>query len=673
MKAPLYTRLQKKFSRFFLPRTSNGVNLLPKRGETISRRRLLRWAAPVAGVVAGLSLLSSLFLIPIAIGMRDAADAANRGREALVSATERIEELDISGAEDALLQAEQEFAHAEFALHRLRPFERAFGIGDDVRAARELVRAGGDLARAGGAALRDSRALLSFLEPGNAEERVSLLQSIGVAAPVFRELRDRLSEIQARVRAIPPSGLVPPLRDARLLLAEKLADAQETAAAFGLLTEALPHFAGFPESVGAGTEAHTTLLLFQNETELRPTGGFWGTYGLATFAKGVLTDFHTDDVYALDGPAQAFLNVDPPAPLKKYLGISHWFLRDANWSPDFSVSARQGLDFFGREAPPGTPTPHAVLGLTSAVVADLLTVTGDIEIDGTRFTPENFTETLEFEVERGFVRKGIPRGERKDIVGRLGKELIARLSHIPARDAVAVLTILAEALSERHLLLFDLDPEVQNTLREAHWTGELPVATGDFLMVVDANLASLKSDPAVSRRIDYAVRPSANGLLQAHVAITYDHRGTFDWKTTRYRTFTRVYAPPGSRLISVQGAMENDRLLDPAGRAGAAQVGQESGLAVFGAFISIEPGTSKTLAFTYELPQGISERIQNGEEYALTVPKQAGTVGHPLTLDLQFGKNVRYAVPAEDAREWGDDRYRISTDLRVDRDFAVGF
>lgn len=650
------------------------INLLPPRGETISRRkRLLRWAVPVAGVVIGLSLLSALVLTPIAIGVRDATDAGGRGREALVSAAARIGELDVPGAEDALLRAEQEFARAEAALSPFHPFERAWLVGDDVRAARELARAGGDLARAGGAALRDSRALVSFLEPGNAEERVSLLQSIGVVAPVFRELRDRLSEIDARVRAIPPSGLVPPLRDARLEFAEKLADAREAAASFGLLTEALPHLAGFPESVGAGTKAHTTLLLFQNETELRPTGGFWGTYGLATFAQGVLTDFHTDDVYALDGPAQAFLNVEPPAPLKKYLGISHWFLRDANWSPDFAVSARQALDFFGREAPPGTPVPHAVVGFTSEIVADLLTVTGDIEIDGVRFTPENFTETLEFEVEQGFARKGIPRGERKDIVGRLGDELVARLVAIPARDAVAVLAILGDAFRERHLLVFDLDPEVQNTLREARWTGELPAATGDFLMVVDANLASLKSDPAVSRRIDYAVRPSANGLLQAHVAITYDHHGTFDWKTTRYRTFTRVYAPPGSRLISVQGAMENDRLLDPAGRAGAAQVGEENGLAVFGAFISIEPGTSKTLAFTYELPQGLSERIQNGEEYALTVLKQAGTAGHPLTLDLQFGKNVRYAVPAEETREWGDDRYRITTDLRVDRDFVIGF
>lgn len=643
------------------------INFISKRSETILRRKIFLRCALYAAIGLGvLSLLAGLLFVPLLGAAREAKDAAGNARAAFTSALTSLTNLDPAGAEEALQLSESEFARSLDTLRAFSPFERAPFIGDNIRAAQALAAAGRDLAQAGNLALQESEALFPLLVLDGTDTKISLLQSIAVAAPVLGELRDRLTEIDERVSAIPSDGLTPPLLEARREFAGKLAEAREAVEAMGPLVRALPHFAGYPEE-------HTALILFQNETELRPTGGFWGTYGLATFSGGELKNFQTDDIYALDGPAESFLDSAPPEPLRKYLGVSRWFLRDANWSPDFAVSARQGLDFFARETKNAAPTPHAIVGITSAAVAKLLTVTGDIEIDGVRFTPENFTETLEFEVERGFVSKGIARGERKDVIGRLGDELIARLEHLTPQDALRALMIVAEAFSEKHVLVFDLDTEVQDALREARWSGELPSPTGDFFMAVDANLASLKSDPAVARSIQYSVQPSKDGNLLARLAITYDHHGSFNWKTTRYRTYTRVYVPRASRLVSVSGAMENDRLLDPARRPGEASVGEEGGLAVFGAFISIEPGDSGTLVFTYELPAAIAEQVRRDGDYTLTAFKQAGTSGHPLTLDLKFGKNLRYAAPAEDEREQGDDRYRFQTDLRVDREFVVQF
>ena len=52
------------------------------------------------------------------------------------------------------------------------------------------------------------------------------------------------------------------------------------------------------------------LILFQNPSELRPTGGFPGTYGVASFTNGKMDNLFVDDVYNLDGQLKE--NIIPP-------------------------------------------------------------------------------------------------------------------------------------------------------------------------------------------------------------------------------------------------------------------------------------------------------------------------------------------------------------------------
>ncbi len=157
----------------------------------------------------------------------------------------------------------------------------------------------------------------------------------------------------------------------------------------------------------------------------------------------------------------------------------------------------------------------------------------------------------------------------------------------------------------------------------------------------------------------------------SRASITYKNNGRFSWKTTRYRTYARFYAPVGSTFIKGEGMMVDDRLNDPKRRAGTVDVTQELGHAVFGAFISIEPGETRTLAMEYRVSDAVAKLIRSGA-YELEVRKQLGTLGHGLTLDLDFGKNVARAAPAENPVQWGDSHYRLSTDLRIDRRFSVG-
>lgn len=226
--------------------------------------------------------------------------------------------------------------------------------------------------------------------------------------------------------------------------------------------------------------------------------------------------------------------------------------------------------------------------------------------------------------------------------------------------------VFKKSLDEKQILIYDNDKSVQDIIEQYNWSGKLHGDNTDFLMVVDSNLAALKTDAVMKRDIWYSVKQEGDDVI-ATVSITYRNEGSFTWYTTRYRSYTRVFVPYGSTLIGSEGVMDMDRT----DRAGEVEIVElEDGKTRFGAFISIEPGTSETLSFTYKLPDSVASSVRRGT-YELYVQKQPGTHAHGLTLDLNFSKNIVNADPAEQQDQWGDNNYRVQTDLLFDREFVI--
>ena len=130
-----------------------------------------------------------------------------------------------------------------------------------------------------------------------------------------------------------------------------------------------------------------------------------------------------------------------------------------------------------------------------------------------------------------------------------------RLYSLSSQEWPEVFEASQTALREKQMLLYSTDTEIQEVLVQVGWAGEITSETADALVVVDANLASLKSDPAVERSVAYELFQNASDQWLGRVSIRYTHNGSFDWKTTRYRTYTRVYLPVGTELLSVDGSL----------------------------------------------------------------------------------------------------------------------
>jgi hypothetical protein len=207
-------------------------------------------------------------------------------------------------------------------------------------------------------------------------------------------------------------------------------------------------------------------------------------------------------------------------------------------------------------------------------------------------------------------------------------------------------------------------------INQENWGGNIrPTTSEDFLMVVDANMASLKSDPGVKRTIDYTVTKTSDGLF-GDVTIHYDNQGTFDWKSTRYRTYTRVYIPRGSQLVEQSGVMLNDML--SGGRSGQAEVYDELDKTVIAGFISIEPKAAGQLHYRYKLPESVASTA-TGDRYSLIVEKQAGTTAHTLNVSLSFDRPILTAEPIDKFQKKEHNSVALNTDLLTDRVFDITF
>jgi len=620
--------------------------------------------------------------IPVAAATYRMASEAQAGRAALTDAAAAASRSDIKTASADLVFAQQHLAAADRFGKVLAPFEFLPYAGTDIKSVRSIVSSSLQTATALARLGALGQSVLDILSRAQGFDPSAPTVSSGVIAffkltPADRaaalaalskapdELNVSLSEIDKALigfNSLPDnSDLGSVVASLRPAVAELEAVRGKIAVA-AELAKLLPALSGYPAP-------KNYLLLLQNNTELRPTGGFIGTLATVTVASTMAQDLKVSDVYALDGAGAANLKTVPPAPLAKYLSAPKWYLRDANWSPDFPTAAREVVDIYDQEG--GAEKFDGVLAVDPTLAVDLLKIVGNVTIGASTFTPANVTDEIEYQVEKGFDIKGLPVAQRKDILIALAAEVFTRVAALPNDKWQLAVNAFVRALDEKHMLIASFDPDVAGFAASRNWDGAVHAPANDFLMVVDANLAALKTDSVMSRAINYSFKPDANGLT-ATVSLTYTNHGGFSWKTTRYRTYTRIYVPPGSALVSSSGAMANDKILDPRHTPGKVDIVDELGLRSFGAFISVEPGETRMLSFTYRLPASIVSAAGAGN-YSLNVQKQPGTIAVPLTLGLDFGKKVASATPPESRANWGDNGYTLSTDLTVDRQFKIGF
>ncbi|MFA4940998.1 MAG: DUF4012 domain-containing protein [Patescibacteria group bacterium] len=599
---------------------------------------------------------------------------ASAGRDNLTEAIRLVKEKNFSKAEEFSKKAESNFslsagnleiAKGSFFPSLLPALESQF---DDCG---YLVKTGEILSRsvAQGAVIGED--LKSFLsgELGlsfsnlSTKQKSKILKLIYENGPELNGLKANLDLAFSNLEKIRFRGLLWFSKNKINKIKDQLGEGKALVSKTIPFVEMLPSLAGYPDK-------KDFLVLLQNNDELRPTGGFLGTYGILEIKNGDIIRFDTHDIYHLDMPVKDKISVIPPEPIKKYLGVDKWFMRDANWFPDWPTTAEKIAWFYKKEnslLPPQNQINNfsgefdGFIAITPKLIIDLLEITGPIFINGEEYNKDNFQELLQYKVEADYIQLGIPSWQRKEVIGEIAKELKIKLLDLSFWHWREVINIFSEDILKKDILLFFQDDRLQNLAKEWGWTGEIKETNSDYLMIVDANLAALKTDAVMNKNISYQVEQTVGGLI-AKVKINYAHNGKFDWRTTRYRTYTRIYVPEGSRFLRAEGISE-----------GEVETGKEFGKTFFGAFISVEPGKIGSLYFEYKLPANLVELVEKGK-YGLYIQKQPGRDTQELVVDLKLQNKIRlYSPTGFYAEKIGENEIKWKTDLNTDKGFEIKF
>lgn len=417
------------------------------------------------------------------------------------------------------------------------------------------------------------------------------------------------------------------------------------------------------------------LILLQNNTELRPGGGFIGNFGLAEFEDGHLKNISVEDIYTIDGQLKE--EIEPPLELSEKLGVKQLFLRDSNWSLDFAVNSATARDFFKKET---GKEVDGVIALDLIFVQNLLKQIGTIKLEDydEEITADNLFARGEYYSEVGFFPGSTQKG---DFFGSLTRKLISKIvSSIASTNSanennlpwLALVSTAREALAEKHLLLSFDNTNLSSFIKTKGWNNPLPptsfdlanesIGTLDFLALSEANLGANKANRFIDRKIDYQMTIGRDADLVAKLTITYKNNSQADtWPAGTYVNFLRVYTPFAVNLFDFQNGT-NSNLEE-------VEVISQGEFTVFTTFIEVPIKQSRQVSFSYRIPKNI--KLEQAPTYYLYVQKQPGTEKDPFNFTFNLPSYIKVESFNSDEQYLGKQNITIETDLKTDRLFQI--
>lgn len=376
------------------------------------------------------------------------------------------------------------------------------------------------------------------------------------------------------------------------------------------------------------------LIFFQNNAELRPAGGFWGSYAVAGFDHGNLKslDFQTN-IYKLDQAfeAKAGKQAAPAVYPPYYENIT---LRDSNQFNDFKESATSALSYYQKES---GSSADGVIGLDTTLITNLLKIIGPIEMPAynTTITDKNFMDVVEYQVEIGYFKdkNNWSENEPKKMLADMMPIFISKVfTALKSGDNQAkVISLLSDSLSEKHLLFYSNDQNAQNYFENKNIAGRLTQTKGDYFMMTNTNVNGGKSSLNISETVSQKIEIDTVGRATKTIDIKRHHNGDGQWPDSTNITYDKILIPKGSVIKDYQ-LVSGSNLYDNKSQVanGPYKVTEENGYTVVGFWQNTTPGGYSETKLTYLLP----EWLDFSSNYQLLMQKQPGTLSAKYQIEI---------------------------------------
>lgn len=454
---------------------------------------------------------------------------------------------------------------------------------------------------------------------GSAEERISLaIQSLGKVVPQIDTIEAELKAAQVKVDKVNPNRY-PQIWKLKKVHDQLVELKALTNGAVVAVEDGKPLIKLIPQLLGE-KEEKKYLVVFQNDKELRPTGGFITFYAIFRIDKGVIKVDRAGDIYTLDDSLPS--HAKAPEIIAKYLPkVTTFNIRDSNLSPDFVESMKVFNDMY--ETSSDKTEIDGIIGIDTHFLVSTLEVLGEVEAGGLKFNatidPRCNCPQVVYQLENEITRPvNYVKSNRKGLLAELisaimqkalsssPKEYWGRLTQSGIKDA-----------NEKHVLFYLFNPDAQKGIEALNWGGRVRVFEGDYLYINDANFGGAKSNLFVQQSVRVDLDIKSSGEITQNVAITYKNpephsdcnleSGGLCLNAT-LRNFQRVYVPKGSKLTTSKGSQVK------------VETKEELGKTYFESFLTVNPQGKAEITYTYTLPFKVTSKT-----LPFLIQKQPGT------------------------------------------------
>lgn len=477
---------------------------------------------------------------------------------------------------------------------------------------------------------------------GSADERIkTAVETLDKVTPKLEEIAQKISIVGGELDKIDPQRY--PEQVGSMQLKSRLVTGKtlfsQTAKLF---VDAQPLLKKVPDLLGNKTPK-TYLVLFQNDAELRATGGFITAYAIFKIDKGKMQVIKADDIYKLDSAKKK--KYPAPKPIQNYhKNVTNFELRDSNLSPDFVVSMKE-FESMLTESVGDFPKFDGIIAVDTHILVSAVSILGDFNVYGRVFSAQNDSRCncpkVIYELE-DYATKPVAyvREERKDIIGILFYQLMQRaLGVSPSKYWGSLVQMLLSEAQQKHVLFYFHDEDAQKGIESLNFAGRIQSSKEDYLHINNVNFAGAKSNLFVKQSVRQEITIDSDGTVSKTLSIAYKNPAPPSNCNLEagqlclngiLRNWLRVYVPTGSQLLEFTGSEKETLTYD------------ELGKTVFEGFLTVKPQGSAEVKIRYKLP---SKMVQN--QYKSLIQKQPGTDADEYTIVVNNKKTEKFSLTTD--------------------------
>ena len=409
-------------------------------------------------------------------------------------------------------------------------------------------------------------------------------------APLLQSADDSVTDATTQLPAIDRSQLMRPLADAVDTLSGKLREAADVTQPAARAARLLPAMLG-------SDRPRTYLVVFQNPSELRATGGIFGSYGVLSADNGKLS-------LREQGAASRQLGYfDPPvadlSPAEQalYGELMAQYPQDVNLTPDFPRAASLFAKMYEQRS---GSTVDGVLAIDPVALSYTLEGITGIDVgNGVTLRADNLVDTLLSTAYSQFDEPG--QAQRDAFLDSATSTVFSRVMAGQA-EPTAIIEGLQRAADERRVLIYSTHPTEERDIRFTSLAGALDAD-------VDKPTIGVFLNDGTGAKLGYYLRNQvhltegrcgSDGRSEIQVRVTM----TFDQPPADAPSYVTGASAPGEPYVlrtnvltlapvggSVTGAQRD-------GKAIGMQKGTDGGRPVGAVTVEMSPGTSTELVFT---------------------------------------------------------------------------